>query len=1219
MPTPDEQTPATPPDAVDDPGSAEVAVPEPAYVVGVGASAGGLEALEHLFGGMPTDTGMAFVVVQHLSPDFKSQMAELLGRWTHLHIRTAAHDEPIAPNTIYLMPPNHEMIISGGRLLLKERSQELTLPIDLFLRSLAQDVGSRAVAIVLSGTGSDGSRGVRAVQAAGGLVVVQSENSAKFDGMPKSAIQTGAVDLILPPEEIPAALLRHLAGTGVLPTHGDDSEAVKEGGMQAVLELLREGYGIDFTCYKPSTITRRTERRLQLNRSADLSEYIERLRSDRTELDALYQDLLIGVTEFFRDKAAFRSLENNVLPELVSWPPRGGQLRAWVAGCATGEEAYSLAILLSEQCSRRNAPLDIKIFATDVYRPSLKVASVGIYPPDCLTGVSQERMERFFTPVEGGYKVSNALRQMIVFAPHNLIRDAPFTKLDVISCRNLLIYLQPSSQKKVLSLFHFGLRTDGVLFLGPSESPGDVSEEFDVVDQHWRIYRKRRDVHLLPGLRTPLAGALPSLLSSRGEKSRPPDELNLLPVFGSLLDGILPPSVLVTSNHQIVHSFGDIASFLRLPRGRPSLSLLDMLDGELKLAVAGALHRAARVHTPVSFSGIRVEPGPRALNLSVTPVSPERMGQTTFLVSLADAAVEVPSPSAPIEPMDLHEASHQRLEALEQELLHTKENLQATIEELESSNEELQSTNEELLAANEELQSTNEELHSVNEELYTVNTEYQKKIDELTELSDDMSNLLLSTEVHTLFLDDNLCIRKVTPSMAEVFNLLPSDIGRRIDSFAHTIELDGLTDRLNATLDHHVRHEIEVSTKKGDPYLMRIVPYRGAIAGVVLTLIDLSSIKRWEKALREQVDQRDRFLAILSHELRNPLSAVMNAIGLIRRRLPSEPSIEPSLAMVTRQSQHMARLLDDLLDLSRITHGKITLQRKVIDLRRLVQDAVEALRAASESHQHQLEVRVPDQPVWVDADTARMLQMVENLIGNAIKYTPDQGRIAVELTTEDGVALLQVEDNGRGIDAAELDHIFDMFIQGDHTLERSHGGLGVGLTLVRNLVEMHGGSIQAHSDGPGHGSTFFLRVPVAPAPITRDAPTSADHHRPLRLVLVEDQDDIRMPLAELLREDGYHVEDAANGRDGLELIRRTLPDVALLDIGLPDLDGYEVARQVRTEYGPDAIHLIALTGYGREDDRRAVIEAGFDEHLIKPVMPEDIVAALQRLANGDGG
>ncbi|MEZ6071303.1 MAG: chemotaxis protein CheB [Pirellulales bacterium] len=490
----------------------------PFHVVGIGASAGGLEALEKFFDNVPRDSNVAFVVVQHLSPDFKSLMDELLARHTELAIHRVEDGMAIEPNAIYLIPPKKEMIVSGGRLLLTDKDPKsgLSLPIDTFMRSLAQDCADRAIGVVLSGTGSDGSRGIRAIHAAGGFVIAQDTASANFDGMPRSAVDTGVVDAVLRPQAMARAILDHVQG--ISPVAATTPDSVDEGAISTLFTALRDAYGIDFSCYKPTTVARRVERRLQISGANTLGEYVAHVRDDAEELNALYRDLLIGVTKFFRDEDAFHSLETEVIPQLLSQVPAEDDVRIWIAGCATGEEAYSIAILLDEAMRSRRRPVNVKIFATDVHQASLEFASAGLFSQDALEDVSNERLKRYFIRQGRSYQVTAPLRKMIVFAPHNVVRDAPFTKLDLISCRNLLIYFQPDAQKKVLSLFHFGLKANGVLLLGPSESPGELGDEFDAVDRHWKIYRKRRDV------RSPRTSACRSLRawSDCGQVRRPP-------------------------------------------------------------------------------------------------------------------------------------------------------------------------------------------------------------------------------------------------------------------------------------------------------------------------------------------------------------------------------------------------------------------------------------------------------------------------------------------------------------------------------------------------------------------------------------------------------------------------------------------------------------------------------------------------------------------------
>ena len=1332
--------------------SAPAAEVRPTHVVGIGASAGGLEALERLFRRMPASTGMAFVVVQHLSPDFESMMDELLVRQTSLPVHIVTDGVQVEPDAIYLIPPRKEMIISGGRLLLtdKDPAQGLTLPIDLFLRSLAQDAGGQAIGIILSGTGSDGSRGIRAIHEAGGLLIVQREETALFDGMPKSALATGLVDLVLAPDEMGEALEKY-AQHSLVPAVEGDGQGPAEDGMKKLLRLLREAHGIDFNLYKESTVLRRIERRLLLSQSLDLEQYVRQVAADPAELNSLYRDLLIGVTQFFRDREGFAVLERDVLPDVLERVPPGDELRMWVAGCATGEEAYSLAILVHEQLQRLGRhEQKVKIFATDVHRASLEYASAGVYPEANLADVSPQRRERYFIHRDGKYHVAADLRKMIVFAQHNLVKDAPFTHLDLVSCRNLLIYFQPAAQRKVISLFHFGLKAGGVLFLGPSEGVGELEDEFTPIDRHWKVYRKRRDVRLPTELRLPLTALPPLRRGPRSSGAGGPD-LDLVRVYDELLAQFMPPGVLINHRGQVVHVFGEAGRFLHFKPGRTSTDVLDLFEGELKTAVAGAIQRASKDLTSVSLSELTFAAagGPQRVALSVTPLL-KQSSEPYLLVGIVPCEPrqegQPDSQRADMERMDIGEVSRERIAALEQELRTSRENLQATIEELETSNEELQATNEELIASNEELQSTNEELHSVNEELYTVNAEYQRKIVELTEMTDDLENLLASTSIGVLFLDRNLCIRKFTHSISQLFNVVRQDVGRPFESFTHNIELPDLLDRVRQVLASGEPFEMEVGDRFGRWHLLRILPYRSManVEGVLLTLVDIQSLKdaqaevrqrdlRWQGVLEhspsmifikdlqgrtlvlnrpaervfrippeqaigrlfrellpagagERVDeqdrrvleerkavqceltarlqgktrtylavefpllddaarpiaiagiwtditqrkraeqrarlalaQRDRFLATLSHELRNPLAAVQHAAQLLQHQLAAGQAPADESDVIVRQTRHMSRLLDDLLDISRIAQGKITLQRELVDLRRPAEDALAVVRQLAADRKVALRTSLPQGAVCVAGDAARLQQIQVNLLVNAIKYTPSGGTVELALAAENDQAVIRVRDTGVGMSKPLVKRVFELFVQGDETLDRADGGMGVGLTLVRSLVELHGGQVTAESEGLGQGSLFSVRLPLAATSPVREAPPACesagqDGQPNLKLLVVEDIADTREMLCKLLRLHGFTVAAAGDGEAALKAIAADMPDVALLDIGLPRLDGYRLASLVRERWPDVPLFLVALTGYGRPEDRERAKKAGFDAHITKPVNINQLRSLLAQVA-----
>lgn len=1315
----------------------------PSRIVGIGASAGGLDALERFFENVPRDSGAAFVVIQHLSPDFKSLLNEILARRTSLPIQLVENGMVVQADHIYLIPPKKEMIIGAGRLLLSERAreQDLSLPIDVFFKSLARDAGPRAVAVVLSGGGSDGSRGIRAVHDAGGLVIVQDEESAQFDGMPRTARDAGVADWVLPPEQMPRVLCEDARG------RRDGSNGPASGiqhGMSSVYRMLEEEFGLDFTHYKPSTVTRRIERRLQLSRVHDIAAYVTQLEHQREELDVLYRDLLIGVTRFFRNEEAFELLEERVLPELLA-REQGTPLRVWVAGCATGEEVYSLAILLHE-LAPRFGDRPVKIFATDVHRGSLEIATRALYGEEAVANVSPDRLRRYFIRRGDSYQVVPDLRQMVVFAPHNVIKDAPFTRVDLVSCRNLLIYLQPAAQQKVLSFFHFALNRGGVVFLGPSESPGTLLNDFEAIDKRWRVYRKYTDVRMPVGShlaqrRNSAASLPPRTLLGTGSRS---SLAHLLRVYDTLLEERMPPSLLVNDRGELVHVFAGASRFLKLRDGRLGLDLIDMVDADLKMVLTSGLARALRDTQTSVYNGVRLGDGDdtASYRVSIRRVGDQGRDIPHVLVSFEELDAPARPAERPEVVIDLGQVSRDRLDQVEAELNHTKESLQNATEELETSNEELQAANEELLASNEELQSTNEELQSVNEELYSVNAEYQRKIADLTEITNDMENLLSSTEIGTIFLDPELRIRKFTPKIADSFNLLPQDVGRSIETFANNIDHPELIDDLRRVAAGGDAVEHELRDRLGRAFFLRILPYRakGAIHGVVLTLIDVSGLKAAEDALfheryllnsllgtvpeaiyfkdargrfirvnramaarlglsetqaavgktafellgqqdalpeheqdqavmrsgqaqnyrlekraaqdgsehwdlvtrlpledrsgqivgiigiyrdvteqkrveekvQESIRRRDQFLAMLSHELRNPLGAVVTAMSLLRSGAMGN---EKLLQIVERQTKHMARLLDDLLEASRVTQNKIELRTRPLELSAILRDAVDAVRGVMDGCGVQLALDIDPAPLPVRGDEARLLQIHVNLLSNAAKYTPRGGHVWLSAAREGHEAVVRVRDDGVGIPRELLDQIFELFVQSRRTIDRSDGGLGLGLTLVKSLVQMHGGSVAAQSDGEGKGSEFLVRLPLAEpsADVEAQAAPAAPRARlarGARIVVVEDNADGREALCELLGLAGFDCHSAADGEAGLALIERIHPHAAILDLGLPLLDGLEIARRLRADGKHAGMYLIALTGYGQRTDREQALAAGFDDHLIKPVDTRDLLRLL---------
>lgn len=825
------------------------------YIAGVGASAGGLDALEALFEGMPEKLGIAFVVVQHLSPDFKSHMVELLGRKTKLPVHYAEDGLEVKANNLYLIPPNKEMVISDGRLLLSERDADSSSPhpIDVFFRSLAHDAGRKAIGIVLSGTGSDGSDGVKDIAESGGLVLGQTVASAAFDGMPLNAQATGAVHVILPPDGMPEALERYVTDSLSPQDFAKEDFDVAGEGIERIFQLLRRARGVDFSHYKISTIGRRVQRRMTLKGIDSVDAYCEKLQVDPQELNELFNDMLIGVTRFFRDAKAFQVLETKVVPGLVRHADRESKpLRIWVAGCASGEEAYSIAMIVDEVVAADCPDLEWKVFATDIDEASIRHAAAGVYTESALSEVSDKRRARYFKQDKDGYHIVSELREHLLFAPQNVISDAPFTKMDMVSCRNLLIYFQPSAQRKLLSLFHFALRIKGVLFLGPSETPGSLGDEFETVDSRWNVYSKRRDVRLSPDTRVSGASTLGMPRAAGGDRTAggAPD-VQLLRTYDRLLEKHIPPAVLLTERLEIVHSFAGAEKFLQVKSGRISTNLLDMVPEDLRTPLTGAIQHALRDDKEVTYTGVRSSDRKAPLKICVRPLK-DPVSNVTHIVVEFD---EQEPKSADVETsvsVDMDEMSRERVRDLESELQFTHENLQATIEELEASNEELQSTNEEMLAANEELQSSNEELQSVNEELYAVNAEHQRKLEELAQANADMDNLLASTNVGVVFLDEDLRIRRFTPEIAKLLDLQRQDIGRSIGASVHRLNVEDVESDCREALKESRTIEQDVTARNGVSYLMRIAPYRTGEEsdGVVITLVDVDRLKKAETNLK---------------------------------------------------------------------------------------------------------------------------------------------------------------------------------------------------------------------------------------------------------------------------------------------------------------------------------------------------------------------------------
>ncbi len=1638
-------------------------------VVGLGASAGGLEAFRKFLQAIPPDTGMSFVLAPHLHPTQKSLMAELLGQHTRMPVAEASDKMRILSNHVYVIPPNAFLEVLDGELrltMLRELRGRRTT-VDQLFRSIARNKWCLPIGIVLSGTGNDGTTGLLAIRDAGGLAIAQEPSTAAHSQMPQSAIDAGAVDLTLEIEEIPEALtqfVRHpLVGT-------DRSISTEEAALrlsQRLEELMRDEEGFQLDQYKPGTIMRRLSRRMGLAAMTTPEEYIGLLKRDPEERRQLIQDLLIGVTEFFRDQEAFELLRGRILDDLVSELPSGESIRSWIPACATGEEAYSIAMILSEACRAIDRHHRLQIFATDVDEEAIQVARKGNYDANIVKQIPPSLLQDYFSPIDNSaYVVRSPLRDLISFAIHNVCSDPPFPKLHLISCRNALIYFRPEAQERVLRMFHFALQPGGILFLGSAESLGVVDEWFEPLSTKWRIFRRREGTS---SVKQSFVNTIRPYPLSRLPRQRTLATAKTSHQFiqGQLLTRWVPPSVVIDGNDQAIYFHGDLSEYLQLPQGHVRLDLFEMLLPHLRIRIQSALFKGRREQREIEVECPAIEGRETRTRVTIRPLGDDDQTTSYAMVSFISAQLDDTDESSPKETI-----SDRMIHELERELDAVRTDLQHTVEELEISNQEIKdsheialTTNEELQATNEELESTSEELRSLNEELITVNAQLREKMDQVRTAHDDLSNLISSTNLATVFLDKTLQIQRITPAAEQLLGLSGEDLGSRIREISHPMLGDGLENELQSVINqstpirhelqdsrgrwlvrtvlpyqtenhrvdgvvitfndvtelreatersrkeeqrrgvvaqlsqqalaqsdpvnlielsvrmvaqvldvdscfvmelseagdrleltssiettpyshqftevpldlstlsgcafqsqfpvivedferdnrfpqrcpsrsqqavsaicvaiqstegprgvigastrsyrlfdsdeahflsavssviegavrrYRAEHEAEVSSKRLlvalsaaeigtwridlntnqatrhenlnrlmgledtdtthqlEGFLNRVHPedhdrvfqsitqaidrsapyqeqYRllrddgtilwardqglvvteesgqrvmtGALADITLfketsdslirhkellqialeggqlgtwycdlsqgfsslicfddycrnvygvpaeasidqmldavhpddrdlvskkiravldqsapntysfehrmigtdgttrwiavrgrrrpeasdpergsalltgAILDITDRKRAELVLREEAKRKDEFLAMLAHELRNPLATASLATQHLQLGADEDERSE-LVEMIHEQLQNVAKLVDDLLDAGRIKHGKVRLRFEPIRPIEAVERATAGVAESIRIHQHQLVIQVENDLPVIIADRLRLEQILSNLLANAAKYTPDGGRIELSAQSEGAEIHFSVRDNGIGMAPELLERVFEIFEQGDRTLARSEGGLGIGLTLVHSLVKHHGGRVTASSPGPGQGSEFVVTLPLQPQEDsgkhefehrTPNEPTESacsestgetqDGESGQRILLVDDNTEMVNVLSRLLESQGFLVRTAADGEAALELARHYLPDIVLLDIGLPKLDGFEVAQRLQTDPNSAPRTLIALSGYGQQHDRERSRDAGFDHHLEKPVDLEDLLTLLDSRTN----
>jgi two-component system CheB/CheR fusion protein len=1370
--------PPLPPDPETDPNIRTSSLDFP--VVGIGTSAGGLAALARFLEAMPAEPGLAIVIVMHLSPRHDSIADKILQRSTAMRVVQVVEPVPLRKNEVYVVSPRKGLSMNDGYLRLVDlgRTRGKHASIDFFFRTLAEVHRERAFAVVLTGTGADGSVGIARIRERGGITLAQHPDDAEYDQMPRAAIATGAVDFVMPVAELPERIVSLARGASrialpaIAPPAGEapaDAEpppsrlTMDEDALRDIMLILRAKTGHDFRAYKRATVLRRIERRLQVNGLHTLEEYRDYLHDHPHERPALLKDMLISVTNFFRDREAFEALEHSIIPQLFEGLGEHPRVRAWSPGCATGEEAYSLAMLLSEA-----APADatVQVFATDIDDDAIAYARQGCYPSAVVTDIPAARISRFLVRDDNFYRVPKPLREKVLFARHNVLQDPPFSKLDLICCRNLLIYLNRDIQAHVLEMFHFALRPGGFLFLGSSESADMAAKLFTPVDKKNRIYRAnpigRTGLYLqAPTRPLPLQSAAGSLASATSASER--RARSLAEVHRKAVEDHMPPSILVDRDGHIAHMVESAGPYLRLAGGAPSYQLTSLIVPELRLELRASLFQATQEGKPVRSRSVLTERDGKsvAVSVEVRPVRDQDSDAGFHLVVFHESQPRDPSTS------DTESEQAPLLLQLEEELKRAKEQLQLTIEEsetsgeeLKASNEELQSINEELRSATEELETSKEELQSINEELITVNHELKLKVEETAKVNDDLHNLVASTDIATVFVDRDMCIKRFTPRAADVFRLIAADVGRSLLDLNHSLDYAELASDAAQAFQSLRTIEREVGSQDGRWYIVRILPYRTSedrIEGAVLTFIDITRRRaaeeaarssdermrlvadsatdyaiittdaegivtswskgaerifgysavdaighhgdfiftpedrergafrremeqartegratddRWhvraggqrifcsgittplhqggfhgfakiardvtmdkererereellnaEKAFRRQaqsaVELKDEFLAVMSHELKHPLNLIIMNAELVARAATAKEDIALYRAAdaIRKTVEGQAQIIDDLLDLSRVNTGKLALNVSPVNLSDCIRRIADGVAKDLTGRHVDLQLHLPAEDVVVLADTVRIEQVVWNLLSNAAKFSREGGHIKVVLESHENDAELRVDDDGIGMTPDLVARAFDMFEQGSNRRNRAGGGLGIGLALVRHLVELHGGTVAARSEGPEKGSSFVVCLPLRRE---QAAVSTADVSEPQevkvlagrRIVMVDDSAELLGPFAELLEMEGARVSAVQSGQEALALLVTGGFDTLLSDIGMPGMDGLELIRRVRESETARHVTAIALTGFGRQQDERTALQAGFDAHLSKPVSMKALLAVL---------
>ena len=1218
-------------------------------VVGIGASAGGLEALEELFDGLEDNTGMAFVIVQHLSPDYKSLMDELLRKHTKMQVNSVTETTQLRPNHVYLNPKGNNIICKGNKLLLSQRSakSQINLPIDEFFHTLGYEHKENSISVILSGTGTDGSRGIRTIKEKGGLIIVQNPVSAQFDGMPNAALYTRLPDLSLSTSQIAKELNNISSGFPSLIRNNNGALKLSSNEIYVnILNRVHKHSGINFNEYKHETITRRIERRMVVNHVTKLEEYNNILKVNNEETDLLFRDFLIGVTRFFRNPEVFEFLNNKVLPLLI----KRKEIRIWSVGCSTGEEAYTLAILLEELSLKLKTNINYKILASDVDVDSLSIAANGVYPINIMSEISPELINKYFVKKDHKCIVNKKIRGKIIFSKHNILENAPFINIDLIICRNLFIYMNAKTQQNILNTFLFALNENSYLLMGNSETIADAKEYFKTLSSKFRIYENlQRKKFLAPGLlrniKFPKDDVSPkaTFTSSGLFEKQATEEENLNVIKNLMVKTLCTDSLILDKKNNILYFSEKVSKYLEVSKLIYNKNIFELLkDKTIVLSIKNALKKVLESKNEIHLENIfRQEKSTKyKLNLKIKYVG-EKTSFTDYMIFIQFNEEQVKEQE--IEKYDLGKmdtfAKH-CIRNLELEVEEMGNELKRTVGNLETSNEELQSSNEELLSSNEELQSTNEELQSVNEELFTVNSEVQTKNEELTRLNDDISNLLENTDIGTLFLNKDLKVRKFTPILKKYFKFCDTDINRSIEDFSFKLSADEkelLLSDIRKVFETQTVIEKEYRNTDNLSFLIKIRPFISTdddINGIILSFLDVTHLILTEsqlKAAKQKAEESDKlksaFLANMSHEIRTPMNAIIGFAELLNKNTISQEERTNFTGIINTQGNYLLSLIDDIIDFSKIESNSLKINNHNVNIKALLNDVLNIFKMQSTKNRKiALSVHDDMTDIIIRTDELRLKQIIINLVSNAVKFT-EKGSVifGCEINNKNELEFF-VKDSGVGMTIIEQKHIFERFYQiyesPNHNRDKKKKGTGLGLAITKALVHLLGGNISVKS-GKNIGSQFYITLPFEPLKTIEEynlfdnsnkiisESELKNRYKGKTILIAEDTEPSFLILKHFLDVSGAKILRAKNGVEAVDLATKKNVSIVLMDLDMPIMGGFTASKKIK-KLKPD-LSIIIQTAYAADYDLQKIENyEHINDYLIKPINRNKLYVTLDR-------